>query len=43
MAGVSVARNQRAPRMLRTEDQSDRSTDRTRTESTDLKLRSLTN
>jgi hypothetical protein len=39
-AGVSEARNQRAPHMLRTGDQSN---NWARTESADLKLRILTN
>ena len=40
-AGVSVANNQRTPRMLRTAGQSDQPNDRARTGSADLKLRNL--
>ena len=40
-AGVSVANNQCAPRMLKTAGQSDQPNDRARTGSADLKLRIL--
>ena len=40
-AGDSVANNQRAPRMLQTAGQLDQSTDQSRLESADLKLRNL--
>jgi len=41
-AGVSVAKTQRAPRMLQTAGQLDQSTDQTRQESNGLKLRIYT-